>query len=353
MHAQTKPAPDVLVFTDGEKLIGELKSATGAKVVFKSAMGFEVTVEWSKIQELHSSQPFAAVPKDLVLKGGADAPKVPQGVLQMANQTLELMPAPAAPPQTIPVANVSNVVPEPTFERALHHQGIFEGWLGLATLGIGLTESTQQSTTITSSFAVQRSSPSEDWLRLRNKTLISFNQVYGNVSQKGSPSIKTEIYRGSLERDYYLHPRLFAYGSALFEHNFSQGLDLLQSYGGGLGYSVLKSERSQLDLTAGVAFLEQQFSTPGYNKKIFGSRFGETYRATFAHGIIFAEEAGVRPAWNHPEALFAGGTASLTLPVYRRLGVNAAVLDGFINDPPPGFRKNTFQLTIGASYTIK
>src|SRR5581483_7187408 len=55
----SKPGPDVLVFVDGEKLIGHLESATGASVVFKSDMAGEVTVDWSKIQELRSSEKFA------------------------------------------------------------------------------------------------------------------------------------------------------------------------------------------------------------------------------------------------------------------------------------------------------
>lgn len=62
-NSGTKPRPDVLVFVDGEKLIGHLERASGSSVVFKSDMAGEVTVEWSKIQELRSPQKFAAIPK--------------------------------------------------------------------------------------------------------------------------------------------------------------------------------------------------------------------------------------------------------------------------------------------------
>jgi hypothetical protein len=58
-----KPEPDVLIFTDDEKLIGHLVRATGASVTFKSDMAGEVTVEWSKIRELRTRQPFAVVRK--------------------------------------------------------------------------------------------------------------------------------------------------------------------------------------------------------------------------------------------------------------------------------------------------
>src|SRR5690242_11929899 len=83
-----KPDADVLIFTDGEKLIGQLESATGSSVKFKSNMAGEVTVDWSKIQELHSSEKFAAIPKDTKLTKTSDLSKVPQGSVNMTGQQL-------------------------------------------------------------------------------------------------------------------------------------------------------------------------------------------------------------------------------------------------------------------------
>ncbi len=65
--AAAKPQPDVLIFTDGEKLIGQLKSAKGDSVVFKSDMAGEITVPWSKVQELRTNTPFAVIGKNAKL----------------------------------------------------------------------------------------------------------------------------------------------------------------------------------------------------------------------------------------------------------------------------------------------
>src|SRR5580698_8661907 len=89
LGAQTKAGPDTIAFVDGENLVGELQSATGLTVTFKSDMGFVVTVPWSKIKELRSGNKFAAIPKELPFKNDADAEKVPQGTLTMTNQNLE------------------------------------------------------------------------------------------------------------------------------------------------------------------------------------------------------------------------------------------------------------------------
>src|SRR6185437_1106320 len=122
--------PDVLIFTNGEKLIGHLESATGKSVVFKSDMAGEVTVDWSKIQELHSSQKFAAIPKGTRLRNSQDAARVPQGTVAVTNQQVQVSPSGQAAPVTVPVGNVGNLVEDAAFQKAFERSSFFHGWTG-------------------------------------------------------------------------------------------------------------------------------------------------------------------------------------------------------------------------------
>jgi hypothetical protein len=61
----------------------------------------------------------------------------------------------------------------------------------------------------------------------------------------------------------------------------------------------------------------------------------------------------VSPAWNNSSALLANGTVTFTMPLYKRFNFTTGVIDAFLNDPPPGFRKNSFQFTTGITYTLK
>src|ERR1700722_14091447 len=56
-----KPAPDVIVFTNGDQLTGTLERATGDSFVFKSDVVGEVTVTADKIKELHTAGKFVAL----------------------------------------------------------------------------------------------------------------------------------------------------------------------------------------------------------------------------------------------------------------------------------------------------
>src|SRR5271154_904619 len=62
-----KPAPDVIVFTNGDQLTGTLVRGVGNSVVFKSDIVGEVTVSMDKVKELHSNGNFVALKKNEII----------------------------------------------------------------------------------------------------------------------------------------------------------------------------------------------------------------------------------------------------------------------------------------------
>ena len=350
----SKPEPDVLVFTDGEKLIGQLVRAKGGSVTFKSDMAGEITVDWSKIQELRTSHPFAVIPKNVELAKHVDTGQVPEGNLSMKDQKIEVQAAAGAAPRAIPVADAGFLVGQPEFEKAINgEEGFFQDWGGTVVAGISLVEATQKAETFTGAISLVRAEPSVNWLNPSNRTLFDFSAAYGKISQPGVPDIKTAIDHGYAEEDKYFSPRLFGFGQATFDHNYSQGLDLQQMYGGGLGWTAYKTAGAELDLKAAVSYIHQGFGESAASESLIGSTFGETYTQKFQHGILLNEQISATPAWNDTSAYFATGSVSLTLPVHKRLSMSLASLDTFLNDPPPGFRKNSFQFTAGLTYVLK
>jgi hypothetical protein len=348
-----KPEPDVLTLTDDEKLIGHLLSSTGDSVVFKSDMAGQVTVKWSAIKELRSSAKFAAIPKDLHIAKTADVNRVPQGTVAATGQNVEINPGAGAPLQTVPTNNVAELVQEASFQRAIHHAKFTEGWKGAASFGLSLVKATQDSTTVSAAVNLVRGIPSESWLPTRSRTIFNFNDAYGKVTQTGTPTVKTSLVHFDVEQDWYVNPRVFVFGTAAFDHSYSQGLDLQQSYGGGIGLVAIKRANQELDIRASKNYIDQRFQMSSLNKSLVGSTFGETYSYKFPHGLQLAEQGGFTPAWNDTKAYSAFVSAALTFPVHHGFGFNLSALDNFLNDPPPGFKKSSFQFTAGATYSIK
>ena len=348
--AQTKPGSDVLIFKDGEKLIGELKSATGDKVVFKSDIGFEVTVPWAKIQELHSDKKFAAIHKDVILRNDSDAAKVPVGSVEMKDQKLEVVAAPQ--PNILPVQELANVVSQQSFNRALERRNILGGWKGGADFGMSLTEATVTTRDWTGAINLARQDTSESWLPVRNQTSFGFNLFNEITKSPNNSGTRTTIIHSDFVHDMYFRPRLFGFVGATFDHNHAQGLLLLQGYGGGIGVVAYKTPASELDIRAGLGYMRQTYTDPTLNRNLIGSRFNENYSHTFSRGISFYEQAGIRPAWNSMKNYFAGFLAGLNVPVYKRMSLNVSSYDSYVNNPPPFRKKNTLQLTVGLHVTL-
>jgi Protein of unknown function, DUF481 len=349
----SKPEPDVIIFVNGERMLGHLEKVTGSSVVFTSDMVGTVSVDWSKIRELRSSQKFAVIPKTTKLHGSRDANTIPQGTLAMTDQKLQVNTGPGARAQTMPVGNVGNVVDEASFQEAFRRLSWTEGWKGSATAGLSLTEATQTSHGFTASVNFVRAVPNVNWLDLRSRTIFDYNQAYASTSTPGSPTIKTSLFHIDAEHDWYRSARLYTFIGAAFDHNFSQGLALQQTYGGGVGVVLFKTDIQEFDVKASLDYINQRFQISTLNKNLIGSIFGESYSERFAHGILFNEQAGVTTAWNDRSAYSVFASAGLTLPVYHRLGLTLGALDNYLNDSPPGFKKNSFQFTLGATYSFQ
>ena len=186
------PTPDVLICKDGERFVGRLISSNGDSVVFKSDAAGQLTVDWNKVQELNSSTKFAALPKGVKLRSADDAGTVPQGTVAVADQQLQISGAQTAP-QSMPVTNVAQLIDETAFQRAFRPRNFFQGWSGGATVGIAYTSSTQKSQSYTAALNLTRAVPGETWLDQRSRTLVSFNEAYGEISQPGTATTKTSI----------------------------------------------------------------------------------------------------------------------------------------------------------------
>ena len=340
---------DEITLTNGDKLVGHFVRATDASVVFKTDALGELTIPWKNVRELHSSQKVAVIRHGVKLSKKQSTSGVPQGTLSVQEQNIQL--APSA--ERIPVVDAANIVDAASFQNAMTRSpSFFQDWKGTLTAGVSLVEATQNSRSFNGAVSLVRAEPAESWLNPRNRTDIEYSQSYGEVTEPGVPTVKTSIYYASAQRDQYITPSLFLFGQAVFNHNYSQGLDLQQTYMGGFGWTAINDTIQVLDLKASVSFIHQDFSV-GPSEDLIGSVFAEHYSRKLPHSAVLEERAYVAPAWNNTDAWSAYVSALLTLPVYKHLGGSIGVIDSYLNNPPPSFKKNSVQFTLGLTYTIQ
>ncbi len=153
-------------------------------------------------------------------------------------------------------------------------------------------------------------------------------------------------------------------GRAVYDHNFSQGLDLQQSHGVGAGFTVIKDAKQDLDLSGVVDYTKQSFAASGsllnvppnyvaaYSNDLIGSSFGDNYIRKFPRKIVFTEIAAFNPAWNSPSDFSGNVAIGVSFPVFKNFGFSVGLIDSYLNDPPPGFKGNSVQFNTGLTYAI-
>jgi hypothetical protein len=94
------------------------------------------------------------------------------------------------------------------------------------------------------------------------------------------------------------------------------------------------------------------FMTAPYSNSLVGSVFGQTYNGKLPRNIQLNEFLTITPSWNNLSAYSTNAGLNWTLPLYRHLAITIGTIDTFLNNPPTGFKKNSFQFTTGVTYTI-
>ncbi len=366
-----KAPPDVIVFTNGDQLSGSFVSEIGGTVTFHSDILGNISVSWDKIKELHTGSKVAVISKGTILKHGHVPSTLPIGTIAVSNGLVTVQPANNAMIQPIPVANAQYIIDEPTLDKQiLGHPGFFQGWNGAATAGLTLVQATQNQYSFAASVGLVRVVPTVSWLDPSNRTAIDYAQSYGKITQPSytdangnfvpSTYTKSSIFHADAERDEYVSPRFYFLGTLAFDHNYSQSLDLQQIYGGGIGYTVLKSPVQELDVKAVMQYERQAFfnvtpPTPA-NLNLIASTFGGSYMRKITKGTVFTQQLLYIPAWNNLHAYSFNETDTLSLPAYKNFSFSLGTLDTYLNDVPltyPATKRNSFQFTAGVTYNIK
>jgi Protein of unknown function, DUF481 len=154
---------------------------------------------------------------------------------------------------------------------------------------------------------------------------------------------------------------MYALVQTAFDHNYAQDLQLQQIYGGGVGWTVVKAPKEELDLKGTLQYEKQSFintprGTPSPDENLIGSTFAANYILHARH-FTYTQVVGFIPAYNTPSAYSATETDTFAFPAYKSLSFSVGTLDTYLNDPPPGAepptKRNSFQFTMGLTYAIK
>jgi putative salt-induced outer membrane protein YdiY len=238
---------DQVVLKNGDRLTGTITKSDDKTLLIKTEFAGDVTVQWSAVQEVTSTQPLhVATSNGKTVVGPVTTSEGALAVTTAANGTVD-----------VPKAEVTALrsdAEQAAYEKSLH-PGLTQGWVGGANIGFALTAGNSETKSLAVAFTGDRKT-------LHDEIALYENTVYATNSSPGTtPSTTADSNQGGARYSRNLNPRLFAFAGADFQTNGLQDLDLRTILGGGFGYHAIKTDRTTLDFLAGPNYTREQYTT--------------------------------------------------------------------------------------------
>ena len=228
---------DEIIFKNGDKLTGKNATLDGTKITMESAVAGKVTVDLKDIATFSSAEPI-----DVVLKNGTT---IHEKVNTGPDGQITLTP-PAGAPMVVALTDVKKLNPPP------------QVWTGNVVIGGLLARGNTNS---------QNFNASANFVRRTDidRITLSGSYVYGRQEfPSGAKSETADDLLGEAKYDYFLNPKLYAFGDIQAEHDVIAGIAVRLAPTAGLGYQWVDDPNFSFNTEGGVGYLYRKYSHDGH-----------------------------------------------------------------------------------------
>jgi putative salt-induced outer membrane protein YdiY len=320
---------------NGDRITGAIVSLDSKKLTVKTEYAGVITIDWDSVAQFTSAQPMIVTRTDNQTLSGPVT----------AQESSVVVTAPAGP-QTIPQAEVAFIrspADQAAYEKSLH-PGLLQGWSGGGTFGVALARGNSDTTNIATGFLADRKTSTDEWN-------LTFAQLYSTNTTNNVSSQTANALGGTIRYDHNLTKRLFAFGLLTGMYDHFQDLDVRLSPNGGLGYHVIASKMTTLDVLGGFGYTYERYSTPLTNNFINAS-VGEELTHNFTANTSVYERLYFFPYLNDAGNYRGTFDFGISSRMYRALTWNFVFGDIYNSAPVDGKRNNDLVLTTGVGLTF-
>ncbi|MEY2411900.1 MAG: hypothetical protein QOD84_506 [Acidobacteriaceae bacterium] len=320
---------DQVVLTNGDRLTGRITKSDSKTLIIKSEFAGEVSIKWSAVKEIHSTEPL-----HVDLKSGQKL----VGPVTTSDDNLAVTTASGTiTASKDEVVDLRNDKEQLAYEKTQRPR-LTEGWAGGANVGFALTHGNSQTKNLALAFTAERKALKDDLAFYANSVYASSDS--GAVSATTANSIQSGA---KYERD--LRKRVFAFVSGDFQTDALQGLNLRSVFGGGLGFHAIKNEDTTLDLLGGLNYTRENYTTLTHN--FAALTLGEEFTHKLGAGTLLAQKLYLFPNLNQAGEYRTTFTFGTVTKISKWLGWQNAFGDIYVTNPPAGKKKNDITFTTG------
>lgn len=320
---------------NGDRLSGTIVSLDDKKLTLKTDYAGDIAIDWSAVAQFSSDQPLVVTQSNH---------QTVSGPVTMQDSSIVVNNASGA--QTIPqsdVAVIRSPADQAAYEKSLH-PGPLQGWAGGGNFGLALARGNSDTTNIALGFTADRKTTTDEWN-------IVATSIYSTSTVDSLTSTTANAFGGAIRYDHNLTPRLFAFGLFSGLYDVQQALNERLSPNGGLGFHVIASKVTTLDILGGIGYTYENYST-GMVNNFINANIGEELTHNFTASTSLNERLYFFPYLNDAGNYRGTFDLGLASKFYRALTWNLNFGDIYNSKPVPGKKNNDLLLTTGLGITF-
>lgn len=339
---------DQLVLSNGDRLTGTITKMDDKGLVLKTDYADDITIQWKAVQEINSAQALHVATKDGKTVAGPVTTADGNFVVATSGGSVNV-------PRDS-VTALRNDKEQAAYEGTLH-PALWQGWAGAGTVGFALTGGNSETKSLNVAFTGDRKT-SHDEIKMYENTVYATNDA-----PNASPHLTANTNQGGARYDRNLTKVLFGYGSADFQTDALQELNLRSIFGGGLGVHVINTSQTTLDLLGGLNYTHESYGVvpamgttpaqPAISRSFAALTLGEEFMHKLGASTVLTEKGYFFPdltdSGGQYRATFNFGTVT---KLSKWLGWQNAFGDIYVTNPPAGTKKNDILLTTGLNVTF-
>lgn len=339
---------DQVTLKNGDRISGKIVNGDGKTLLIKTEFAGDVTIQWDAVVGIQSTEDL-----HLTLKDG----KKVAGKVTTTDGKFEVAGAPAAAPKDTVVA-IRNDAEQKAYDLAeerMAHPKLTYFWSGLLDTGLALTRGNSATASLTFNTKTVRETP-------RDKLTLYSNYIFANNDTTPPTSTTANLFQAGIRGDLNLSPRAFVFAFGDFETNELQHLNLRQVYGGGIGYHVIKTDRTVFDVFGGGDYDRDSFggytlinAAPppplldfaGYQKNSAEIVVGEEFDSHLSKRTMVTERFSFYPNLSSTGDYRFQFDATAATQLKQWLSWQTTFSDRYISYPPVGLKGNDLILSTG------
>ena len=318
---------DQITLKNGDRLTGSVLKSDSDNLTLKTDYADAVTIKWSAIDRVTADQPLYVTSKQgQVLVGPVESSgdkfqvrTKESGEVVLARDAVQAM-------------------------RSPEEQKLAQAWSGFVDSGLSLARGNSETLTYTLGASADRTTE-------RDKVSVYAASLFAKSTTAGVTFDTAKAARGGLRYDFNLGKRAFAFAFTDLEYDKFQDLDLRNVLGGGLGYHVIKTDVTMLDLFGGASFNQEFFSTD-ITRRSAEILVGNEFSYKMANNVLLNERLTIYPNMSELGQYRGQFDTSMLTKLSTWLGWQITLSDRYLSNPLPGIKKNDLLLTTGLRVTF-